>query len=286
LTVPDRWVTGRDGVRLWATEHGTGHTVVIPGAALLEDDLNPLFEDFHVILYDIRNRGRSDPVALTGEVGIPAELDDIEAVCNEFGVASFSLVGWSYVGAEVALFASRQPAGLQRVAMICPIPPRELQPNDATKRYQMRYDQAMADLEALRASMTAEEQSDAGRMAKAFYDATTPLALGDPGNYVHRRSDPSRFPNEWPDHMRGALERVWETFDVEGYDFRSIVSEVTIPVLIVHGETDRIPLEGSLEWAASFRNSRLVRLTGVGHFPFIEAPDDLFPVLSAFLSEG
>jgi pimeloyl-ACP methyl ester carboxylesterase len=260
--------------------------VVIPGAALLEDDLDPLFEQFHVILYDIRNRGRSDPVPLTGEVGVPSELDDIEAVCNDFGVVSFSLIGWSYVGAEVALFAARKPAGLQRIAMVCPIPPRELPPNDAMKRYQVRYDQAIADLYDFRANLTREDQLDAGRMAKAFYDAVTPLALGDPANYVHRRSDPSRFPNEWPDHMWGALERAWETFAVEGYDLRPVVSEVTAPVLIVHGDADRMPIEGSLEWEGSLQNSRLVRLPGVGHFPFIEAPDDLYSVLTAFLSEG
>ena len=260
--------------------------MVIPGAALLEGDLEPLFHEFHLILYDIRNRGRSDPVPLTGEVGVPIELDDIEAVCKEFGVESFSLMGWSYVGAELALFAARKPAGLQRLAMICPIPPRELPPNDAMKRYQVRYDQAMADLEALRAILMSDDRIDAGRMAKAFYDAVTPLALGDPADYVHRRSDPSRFPNEWPDQMRGALERVWETFLVDGYDLRPAVSEVTTPILVVHGEADRMPLEGSLEWAASLQNSRLVRLPGVGHFPFVEAPDDLFPVLSAFFSEG
>lgn len=282
----ERWVTARDGVRLWACEHGTGRTVVIPGAAPLEDDLDPLFQEFHVILYDIRNRGRSDLVPPTGEVGIPIELDDIEVVCNDFGVASFSLIGWSYVGAEVALFAARQPAGLQRVAMICPIPPRELPPNDAMKRYQVRYDQAIADLDVLRANVTSEDKVDAGRMARAFYDAVTPLALGDPATYVHRRSDPSRFPNEWPDQMRDALERVWETFAVEGYDLRPTVSAVTAPTLVVHGDADRMPIEGSLEWAASLQNSRLVRLPGVGHFPFIEAPDDLYPALSAFLSEG
>ncbi len=282
----ERWVTARDGVRLWATEHGTGHTVVIPGAALLEDDLDPLIQEFHVVLYDIRNRGRSDPVPLTGEVGVPVELDDIEAVCNEFRVRTFSLIGWSYVGAEVALFAARKPAGLQRVAMICPIAPRELPPNSAMKRYQVRYDQAIADLNAFRVSQTSEQQLGAVRMAKAFYDAVTPLALGDPGNYFHRRSDPSRFPNERPDQMMGALERVWETFAVDGYDLRPAVSEVTAPVLVVHGDADRMPLEGSLEWAASLQNSRLVRLPGVGHFPFFEAPDDLYPVLSAFFSDG
>ena len=79
--------------------------MVIPGAAPLENDLDPLFQEFHVILYDVRHRGRSNSVLPAGEVGIPVELDDIEAVCNSFGVTSFGLIGWSYVGAEVALFA-------------------------------------------------------------------------------------------------------------------------------------------------------------------------------------
>ena len=100
---------------------------------------------------------------------------------------------------------ARQPAGLQRIVMICPIPPRELPPNEAMKRYQVRYDQALADLDAFRATLTRDDQLDAGRMAKAFYDAVTPLALGDPANYVKRRSDPSRFPNEWPDRMKGRI---------------------------------------------------------------------------------
>jgi pimeloyl-ACP methyl ester carboxylesterase len=216
-----------------------------------------------VILYDIRNRGRSDSVPVAGEVGVPVELDDIEAVCTEFGVTSFSLIGWSYVGAEAALFAARHPAGLKRVAMICPIPPRELPPNDAMKRYQVRYEQAVADLEMVRANLKTEVPIDGARMARAFYDAMTPLALGDPGSYVRRRSDPSRFPNEWPDHMSNAIGRVWETFAVEGYDLRSDVSGVTTPTLIVHGEADRMPIEGSLEWAVSLQNSRVVRLAGV-----------------------
>ena len=42
---------------------------------------------------------------------------------------------------------------------------------------------------------------------------------------------------------------------------------VWAPILIVHGDTDRIPIKGSLEWAASLQNSRLVRTAGSGSFP-------------------
>jgi proline iminopeptidase len=238
-----------------------------------------------VISYDIRNRGRSDAVPKDGQVGLPIELDDIESVRRAFNLDSFSLIGWSYVGAEVALYAARQPAGLRRVVMICPVPPRELPPSDRMTSYQQQFSEAVAQYEAWRASSSSKAELDPVQVAKVFYDATTPLAMGDPDAYVNRRSDPSIHPNEWPEHMRDALQRVGETLDPAGYDYRSMGMKVEVPVLVVHCDADRIPVEGSREWVESFPNARLMRMPGVGHFPFVEAPDQLFPALSTFLSE-
>jgi pimeloyl-ACP methyl ester carboxylesterase len=246
--------------------------------------LTPLYDEFRVISYDIRNRGRSDAVPQDGQVGLPIELDDIESVCREFNLDSFSLIGWSYLGAEVALYAARQPPGLRRVVMICPIPPRELPPSERMANYQRQFSEAVARFEAWHASASDKTEIDPVDVARSFYDATTPLAMGDPGSYANRRSDPSVHPNEWPDHMRDALLRVGETVDPAGYDYRSMCAEVQIPVLVVHGDADRIPLQGSREWVESFPNASLMRLQGVGHFPFVEAPGQLFPALTTFLS--
>lgn len=244
-----------------------------------------MHDEFRVISYDIRNRGRSDTVPQDGQVGLPIELDDIESVRREFNLDSFSLIGWSYLGAEAALYAARQPPGLRRVVMICPIPPRELPVTDLMTSYQQRFSEASAGFEAWRAGSSGKAEFDSVQVARAFYDATTPLAMGDPGAYVNRRSDPSIYPNEWPDHMRGALQRVGETVDPAGYDYRPMCTEVQVPVLVVHGDADRIPLDGSEEWVESFPTALLMRMPGVGHFPFVEAPDQLFPALSTFLSE-
>ena len=176
-----RWVSARDGVRLWVSERGTGPTIVVPGSAMIEADLSPLHDEFRVISYDIRNRGRSDAVPRDGQVGLPIELDDIESVRREFNLNSFSLIGWSYLGAEVALYAARQPPGLRRVVMICPIPPRELPLSDLMTSHQQRFSEAVAGYEAWRASSSSRAEFDPVQSAKAFYDATTPLAMGDPG---------------------------------------------------------------------------------------------------------
>lgn len=103
--------------------------------------------------------------------------------------------------------------------MNCPIPPRELPPSELIISYQQRFSEALAGFEAWRTGSSGKAEIDPVQVARAFYDATTPLAMGDPGSYVNRRSDPSIYPNEWPDHMRGALQRVGETLDPAGYDY-------------------------------------------------------------------
>ena len=227
----------------------------------------------------------SDAVQQDGQVGLPIEIDDIESVCREFNLDSFSLIGWSYLGAEAALYAARQPPGLRRVVMICPIPPRELPPSDRMTSYQQQFGEAVAGYEARRASSSSKAKFDPVQGARAFYDTTTPLAMGDPAAYVNRRSDPSVHPNRAARTHDGRPPTGRGNVDPAGYDYRSVCTEVRVPVLVVHGDADRIPLEGSREWVESFPNARLMRMPGVGHFPFVEAPDRLFPTLISFLSE-
>jgi pimeloyl-ACP methyl ester carboxylesterase len=281
-----RWVTTSDGLRLWAEERGTGAAVVIPGAALVEDDLAPLYEEFRVVLFDIRNRGRSDPVPPEGQVGYPIELDDIDSIRAAFTLDSFSLIGWSYVGMAAALYAARQPRGLERLAMVCPAPPRQYAPDERSTNYREAYLAVLAELQERFAAAPGDVTADPIEVARAFYDATTPLAMGDPTAYPRRLTDSATFPNEWPDHVRDALERVSATFNPDGYDYRPRGATVQVPTLVVHGDADRIPLAASIDWTASIPDARLLRLPGVGHFPFIEAPESYFLALSTFLRGG
>jgi len=44
-------------------------------------------------------------------------------------------------------------------------------------------------------------------------------------------------------------------------------------------------VEGGREWAALASNARLLELEGVGHAPFLEAPEAFFSAVDAFLRE-
>jgi proline iminopeptidase len=59
---------------------------------------------------------------------------------------------------------------------------------------------------------------------------------------------------------------------------------VRAPTLIIHGSEDPLLVEFAREWAATLPNSRILVLEGIGHFPYVEAPDRFFPAVDRFLT--
>jgi pimeloyl-ACP methyl ester carboxylesterase len=128
------------------------------------------------------------------------------------------------------------------------------------------------------------DRSDPERFARAYMtDFLLPFQVGDPAAVARIPLDACRFANEFPDHwLRLFVERI-APFLAES-DFRPAMKNVTAPVLVVHGEKERAPLEGAREWAAAFPNARLLVVPGAGHAPFSETPDAFFPPVETFLN--
>ncbi len=58
---------------------------------------------------------------------------------------------------------------------------------------------------------------------------------------------------------------------------------LSIPTLILHGDRDPVPLPGSVEWADTLSDARLVVLEGCGHMPWLEQRERFDAELEAFL---
>ena len=84
--------------------------------------------------------------------------------------------------------------------------------------------------------------------ARAWRRIVVPTRMGDPTAFDKLRGDPSIWPNEWPEHMSDALNRVAATHPVD-FDYRPEARRITAPTLVVHGARDTIPLAASEEWA-------------------------------------
>jgi proline iminopeptidase len=68
------------------------------------------------------------------------------------------------------------------------------------------------------------------------------------------------------------------------WDLRSRLRGLTIPVLVVHGEQDAIPMDLVEEWTTSLPHGQLLRVPGAAHFPYVEQPKIVWPAVERFLA--
>ncbi|HYM35447.1 MAG TPA: alpha/beta hydrolase, partial [Steroidobacteraceae bacterium] len=126
MKVAEGFITTPDGVRLSFQKVGSGdRTVIVPNAIYMIEDFKYLAKDRTMIFFDLRNRGRSDAVIDIAKLkgGIHNDVEDIEAVRRHFGLTTIDLIGHSYVGAVVALYAMKYPEHVNRVVQIGPVQP-------------------------------------------------------------------------------------------------------------------------------------------------------------------
>lgn len=273
------YIRADDGVRLYSCTRGSGpEWLVVPGIGG-ELEFDRLAESHSVLFFDIRNRGRSDAVPDSGAVGFPIEVDDVESARAHFGIERASVVGWSYVGLVAALYAARYPARVQRLVMSCPLPARHYPPTPGTA----------ADAKALeRLSVLSEtglDRKDPAEFARRWRRIAAQSRMGDPRAAERLRVDPGRWPNEWPDKMLTAMERVRQTMPTD-FDYRGEAAHIAAPTLIICGEVDAIPTGATQEWADAIPGAQVVRLPGVGHFPHAEVADQFFRIVRDFLRGG
>ena len=113
------FVQSADGVGLFVEKMGAGaSTVIVPNSVYMRRDFARLAGKHTVILFDMRNRGQSG-VGVHPE-GVWGDVEDIEAIRTHFGVEQTALIGHSYLGLVVALYAMRYPQWVTRVIQISP----------------------------------------------------------------------------------------------------------------------------------------------------------------------
>ena len=136
-TLSEGYVTTQDGIRLFFQKAGTGpNLVIILNAIYLYDDFKYLAKERTVIAYDLRNRGRSDTVGDPSKLkgGVHNDVEDLEAIRKHLGANTVDLIGHSYLGYVVALYAMKYPEHVNRVVQIGPAQPfaRKQYPPDLT----------------------------------------------------------------------------------------------------------------------------------------------------------
>jgi proline iminopeptidase len=283
------YVDAGAGVRLFYRMVGTGRDTIVvlhggPGFTMeyLAADLEPLAARHVLLFYDQRGAGRSTLVADSASLDAHRFADDLEAIRKHFGMQRLTLLGHSWGGGLAALYASTYPDRVGRMIIVDGVPLRRHDLTEAFTSLDARRDAATnARVAELRAARVANA-SDAAA-CRAYYDVWFIAAVVDANALRRSKGDlcfgsPASLANKVKNVDRYTMASLGE------WDWRAPLRRLAAPTLIVHGDTDFIPVETAREWAATVPNATLVVLEKSGHFPYLEVPARFFAAIDGFLA--
>jgi proline iminopeptidase len=277
------YVTSEDGVRLFVQKLGNGpNAVLIPNRVYLFDAFKA-FADRHTLVFcDPRNRGRSDHISDRSKLerGVHHDVDDLETVRRHFGIDRADLIGHSYMGVIVALYAMKYPDHVGRVVQI-----GSMAPDCATQypAHLTNMDATLGEVMARLGELNKERQAlDPQEFCRKFWSILRVIYVADPADADRVGWEPCDLPNEmnfmtqWNEHVLPSIQNLKLTAEV--------LSKATAPVLAIHGRKDRSSsYGGGRDWALRLPDARLVTVDNAAHVPWIEDPDRVFGAIETFL---
>lgn len=278
--VSEGFVTVEEGVELRYKTIGNGpQIVIIPSAIYLEYEFEQLIDESRtLVFYDQRGRGKSSAVADSSRLGMDVEISDLEALRLHLGKEKISLIGWSYLGAMVVLYAAQYPSYIDRVVQVGAMAPSHEIQKKATSTPIDGESQALID--KLRGEGL--DETDPKRFCEEYLNIYMRRIFYDPFKISLFRSDRCRCENEMPENMAIQLEAIFDSLG--DWDWKERINALNVPVLGIHGEQDpSCPLEGARAWISWLRNGRLVVIPEAGHMPFVEQAELFYPSVDAFL---
>ncbi len=279
------------GIELYYYVLGGAHrdTIVLvhggPGlsSSYLQKDLDFVAAKHTVVLYDQRGSGRSTLVDDSTKISIAWHVADLDAVLKRFRITKANLYGHSWGAGLVANYIAVHPSNVRRAILGSGIPPRRVP----------YMNQFGTNLNAWADSTTKARLND---LARARRNAVDPVAacraywalfirgyFADTSTIKLMKSDICEDP---PASLSNRVN-AWTLGPAGSWDWRALLANTKVPITVVHGSGDPIPMDAAKEWVASIPGAKLIVLQGAGHFPMVERPKEtLNAIETAFFSAG
>jgi proline iminopeptidase len=236
--------------------------------------LAPLAAGRQLVFFDQRGRGASTAPPGPRAARIEHDAGDVAALREALGIARWDVLGHSWGGGIAMLAAAQDAAAVRRLVLVDAVGPTSWWLKELHGR-------ALARL----------PEPERGALA-----ALDPRALAEPDPLVHA-TYARTFAPAWfaelelaplftpPLALSATGAAVAARLRREGYDWRERLATITAPTLVAHGDNDPLPQRVARELAALLPHARLAVIPHAGHMPFWERPEELFPVVAAFLDD-
>lgn len=305
---PDYWRVASD-IELYHFSTGAGKPILVlhggPGIPVMKPwrGFGSLEKKHRIFYYHQRGCGKSTrPVQkfsswnfygnmkeLEKNLGLSAQLADIERIRRLLGVEKITLIGHSFGGFIAAIYAAEFPGRVERLVLISPAGVVRIPPPDGGLYKQMEKLLAGSELEneyqvyqKKRFDFGSVFEKDENYLRDLNYDFIRfyNAALKRKG-LISEAANTGSLPKE----MFGGWVQTALFFSLgREADFRPFLRRIQIPVLLLAGDADLSPPESMNDYRV-IPGLRFQVIAGAGHFVMNDEPEKFGRAIGEFLAD-
>ena len=247
---------------------GLDHSYLLPQMEILASQ-------YQLIFYDQRACGKSSSDVDTSTISIDSFIQDIEALRQKLDLDKIHLLGHSWGGLLSMHYAINFSQHLNSLILLNAMSPSSQMGDQEDSILRARQDPEMnaafAEIMATEAyknkESSAYEKIFRVMFRREFYnkDYADDLTLDFPKDFAKNS---------------GLLQHLGK--DISEYNILEDLSKITCPTLIVYGDQEPLAKIAGDSLKAKIPNSEYQLIKNCGHFPYIEAQEELLAIITKF----
>jgi proline-specific peptidase len=266
----DEWTLHtNDGINLFIREFGNGDTIIVLHGgwgvehSYLLDAFSNIADKYHFVFYDQRGSLRS-PCSDT-LISVAKHIDDVEQIRKELSIEKVVLIGHSMGGFLGMSYLEKYPENVRGLILIAS-PAAKSSVYDLTEgitKSALKRWERQEVLDTLSANGLELNNKNLTSKQRGLWHRITFSAINM--HYIRnwRKMKGCFYFNQMANQMAGlTMPEVW--------DFTKIIEKVDIPITIICGNDDYLPLSWQKEWISSVPNMELKIIENAGHMVWID----------------
>lgn len=283
IPVHEGYITSSD-TPIYYKKIGHGNPIIFihggPGhnSSYFFPQFETLADNHELIFFDQRGTGNSSENFDLEKMNLHQFVSDIEELRKQLSLEKFTLVGYGWGALLAYEYLSSYQENVLKLILIEPFPASSQDMSSFVSELQHRLSSSNQNL----AQLAESDLFLSGDLNTyhTFYKTLFTEFLHNPNSI-----DRLNFELKPEETLQGVLIfRIFEQTFLNGYDFKAKLKKIKVPTLIIHGDSDAIPLWTAKETASLLPSSELKIIKDCGHFPHVEQPGELFKNMEAFLS--
>ncbi len=275
-----------NGGKLYYEQFGTqtNNSIIVlhggPGldSSYLLPQMAALADNKQVVFYDQRGAGKSLGFDLDkSSINMDTFVSDLETVRQQLGYHKVVLVGHSWGALLGMCYALAHPENISGLILVSGAP-------STSAGFQLFLNEYYKRTKDVQTALTRIEQTkqfivgdpltveDYFRQVFAYY-FYVPAQVADltlvftPESAVNGRK----------------IGEIFGSTYLNKYDLTPKLKKLKIPVLVLHGEEDIVPLQTAINTHKAIPGSQMITIQQCDHFPYIEKPAEFFAAVNDFI---